>query len=439
MKKIWLFIGVISSILFVGSTFPALIISASYLTTDLQIGFPITLATPNGAIRILIPTATDSSRLADSTGAWNSGAPVPNGLVVSSLDASEVEIICPTTTPDTTGLIEFTPPGEYLGSIFYNDQAERELTLAEAEGEIQAGRNIIRYLGFLCRYTGPGTIGGHFTLQKPESNILLTNLVNPLAPPNDPTATINQAVTLPAKVQLLSSGYNGHDGQPASTHLLTNRDVLISTFIQEVRITARIDEQLTFRLDGVTANQTICGDKTTTVATAPLTVNYLSLPLNQFVNAGQKLLIISSARNGYVVTLSQDKLMSRQTGNCPANGLVAGSPSRDCIQNFGYETNLTPTSAQSWTSAQKTGLGYTVKVAETPVNSHPQAHPMFQDGKNYSRFATSALDEDPIPVVSSSTIARGDVYDLCYRLAVGENAAAGTYTNNLTYTLTASF
>jgi hypothetical protein len=413
---------------------PIPVLPISYITTDLNVGFPLEVAVPDGVIRVLIPTAADLGNFT-SSGEWNDGVPKEEVLVVTD-DYSLTSVICPTVNLGASDLQGFTSwtPGMQLGTIFYDEKGEKELSQAEAQVITSSGGVVNRYLAFTCRYEGTGAIGGQFALQSPSRNIQIKNLINPAA---EGASDLNEALVLPGKIQLLRSGYTSG---VATSYLVSDLEVKISTFTQEILVEAIIKPYLTFRIDGVPAGTKVCDNKTTSVGTNSLQINYGTLPLKTFVEAAQQVYVDSSTPNGYVVTLFQDHAM-RQAGSGCGSGIVAeGAFHADCIANFGWDegTYLTPANALTWTSTSKLGLGYTVKVSESISPSQPQAATKFVNGTKYSRLATQEVFA-PELIASSETIARGDVYDVCYRIAVGTSNNAGAYTNGVVYTFTASF
>jgi hypothetical protein len=293
---------------------------------------------------------------------------------------------------------------------------------------------INRYLAFTCRYEGTGAIGGQFSLQDQSRNIQIKNLINPVA---ESAVDLNEALVLPGKIQLLRSGYTSG---VATEYLVSDLEVKISTFIQEILVEAIIKPYLMFRIDGVGAGVKVCDNKTTSVGTDSLQIDYGVLPLNTFVEAAQQIYVDSSADNGYAVTLFQNHAMRRAGSSCGSGVAAEGVFNADCIANFGWDEGsyLTPDNALVWGSTSKLGLGYTVKVKESLSPSQPQAAVKFTNGTKYSRLATKGVF-DPELIASSPTIARGDVYDVCYRLVVGANNNVGAYTNSVVYTFTASF
>ena len=424
-------------------------IAGNYVTSDLTVGFVLEEATPNGFVRILIPTATDSAHVTDTSGTWNGGVPQENAFVAPA-DETEVTIHCPT---GITGMTFSTPIKQIATSVFYDPATNREITAAQAA---TMNGKYVRYLGFVCPYTGTGSYGGQAAYDGDndstvvDNNIKIEGLLNPAAPAgNSVTDLINKAVVLPGKIQLLRSSYSS-DGIASLSDLVSDFDVMISSVLQEVVVTARVDYQIMFRIDPVAANQTVCdGAVTTDVATTSLLVDYGSPSVNTFVNAAQQIFVDSSANNGYVVTVAQNGNMARQDLLSPnvvecrdSDGLIGpGTINRNCIPNFGWKTAQLPTASAIWTDPTSTGLGYTVAVNDaTPQQektaNNPHASSIFDGGK-YARFATRTLS-DPVTIASGASTAKGHLYDVCYRLSVDANNNAGVYDNEITYTITAT-
>ena len=398
----------------------------TYITSDLTVGFPLEAAVADGAVRVLIPTATDSANIAATTGLWNGGVPV-QGAFVSPANTNQVTVTCPTNISGMT----FGTPTKQIGTIYYDPATDREITQAEAAALNGA---FVRYLAFTCPYTGTGAQGGQFTGSGIGSNIVISGLLNPAAPNS---TSVNEAVTIPGKIQLLNSGYTGGVATPL---MVSDYDVLISAIMQDVLVTAKVESQIMFRIDGVAAGETVCGDKVTSVGTSPLLIDYGAPSVGVFVDAAQQIFIDSSAPNGYKVTLSQNNNMTRGNASCINDGLVDPTTiNRDCIPNFGWKTALAPTAAQAWTAPAETGVGYTVTaVTPTVVGTNtPVANPMFNGGSDYTRLATRGSQE-AVQIASSTGIAEGDVYDVCYRLSIDAQNNAGNYDNAVTYTITAS-
>ena len=403
---------------------PAFLQADELEVANLDIGFVTEAAVENGVVRVLIPTATDAANLGSATGLWNSGVPQANAFVYP-VDATQVSITCPARV---NGFV-FQTPAAQIGTIYYDLNANRELTLSEAEA---AAGNFVRYFGFLCPYAGTGAIGDQFATG--SNQIKISGLINPAL---EADQTINQAVIIPGKIQLLSADYYAAlPSGDVSDYLVSDRDVLISAMTQDVLITAKVTPQLTFLLNGVAEDTTAC-NATTTVASAPMQVDFGSPMMSTFAQAAHQLEILSSATSGYAITVTQSGNMIRNgTSDCSNDGLIdTATINRNCIPNFGWQDNLSATSSAVWSNTAQTGLGYTV----AKVTGNGSVNNIFNN-QQYTRFATISLQNPP--TIASSTVATGaenDQYDVCYRFSLDAQNNAGVYTNNLVYTITATY
>ena len=394
----------------------------------LEVGFVTEAAVNNGVFRVLIPTATDSANVSNATGIWTAGTAVAKAFVASSQTGTEITVTC----PDNITGFTFGTPTKQIGTIFYDLKTNKEITQAQAAS---SGGNYVRYLGFLCPYTGVGAIGGQFATGGTANSITVSNLISPLANSGD----INEAVIIPGKIQLLKNGYTAaQTSGNAENYLISDRDVMISAATRNVLITAKIYGQITFRINSIAANTSACGS-TTTVASTPTTVNFGAPLVNTFVNAAQQLQVISSAELGYAVSVRQNSNMGRNgSTNCANDGLVSASViNRDCIPNFGWSetTPLAASAGLAWTLPTKTGFGYT--VAKTSGDG--TADVRFSSSK-YSRFPTGAASD--VGIASSTTVSNAstsDIYNVCYRLSLDAQNNAGVYANSVFYTITALF
>ncbi len=395
----------------------------------LEVGFVTEAAITDGVFRVLIPTATDSANVSNSAGIWTAGTAVENAFVASSTTGSEISVACPN---DVTGFT-FGTPAKQIGTIFYDLRANTEIS---PEAAAASSGNYVRYLGFLCPYTGTGSIGSQFATGGNSTSITISGLVSPAAGEDQ---DINEAVVIPGKIQLLKNGYTAAaTSGDAENYLISDRDVMISAFTKDVVVTATINGQITFKINGINENVSACGT-TTSVASTPTVIDFGAPLVNTFADAAQQLQVISSDSVGYAVTVRQSSNMMRNgSATCGESGLAAdGSINRDCIPNFGWSESspLAASAGLAWTAATKTGFGYT--VAKT--NGDGTVESRFADNK-YSRFPTGTANDTQI--VSSATVSdsdTGDVYNVCYRLSLDAQNNAGVYANSVFYTITALF
>ncbi len=399
---------------------------------DLEVGFNLPSAVQDGVVRILVPTAPDIANLGQTTGAWNAGVPVTDAFVVDPGTAPTV--ICPNNDGDFT----FGTPATQVGDIYYNSRLNQELTLSQAQAltaDATASADFVRYLGFLCPYTGPGAITGKFSTGNPGSFVSISNLVNPLQDPDD---QLNEVVSIPGKIQLLENGYStALVSGAAQDYLVSDKDVIIAALTEEVLVTAQVAGQITFKVVGVPAGTEKCGTPTD-VASYPTLIDYGSPLVNTFVDAAQEIEVVSSAANGYAVTTYQNHNLSRGGRDiCQDDGVLPdGTLNRDCIPNFNWEAGAASSSAAAWTDANSTGFGFTVAN-----NAGNGAASSIFDNDNYSRFFNGGTNSLLIAdsATTSEATSRGDVFDVCYRLSLDAQSNAGAYENGITYTITAAF
>ncbi|MBQ6154915.1 hypothetical protein IJI99_03525 [bacterium] len=429
-----------------------------YVTSDLVVGFPIEAAVNNGAIRVLIPTATQAANL--------TGAPTPNAFVSDggANPGAGSETVTP---PTSVSGMTFGTCFKQNAFVWYDAETATEI----AEPATPVDGQHIRYLSYVCPYTGSGSLGGQFTNDmvagQTSSSIVISELINPSAPVG---ATINEAVVIPGKVQVLESGsYNASaqtvvDYSSIYNYMVSDYDVLISAIMQDVLVTARVEYQIMFRVDGVDTSETACNSNPDVSSTSTL-IDYGTPSTNSPVNAAQRIFVSSSVNNGYKIVVTQNGNMARQDSltpvNCSNDGYLDGTSemNRDCIPNFGWrnasgtDTLMPHNESAAWTNYTKqTGLGYRMEVnhytgQQSGSNNNPTVNSLFADGKfsrlatrdSSSPYATSYSQElAPITAASSEGLADGDWYDVCYRLVVDAQNNAGVYSNDVTYTITAS-
>lgn len=408
--------------------------------TDLQIGFPVEVGVSNGVFRFLIPTASDEAvALGD--------VPVEGAFLfnesIGNFSCPSIKVTAP--ADSTTTLFEFKQKS-YAHTVVFNADFSQELTAAQVQAEIGAGRPIHRFHSFLCPYQGAGGVGDWFAAANDENNVFIYSLVNPKKPAGT-SPTLNQAVVIPIKVELLRSGcQNG-----LSNCVVTSREVSVSTFTQEVNVSGEILASIGVQLMGVASGEAMCADHVVDQASSDRDVYFRKngqahVPLNEIVNAGQRLKITLAGGAGYAITSTQKQALSLTTpaGNCPPSGLNAdGSLHAHCLPNFGWKNQMPSEQARAWTNPQtQTGFGYSVKLHSSTCHHHAncgQVNDVFNDGANYSRFANPFLAEEPLVIAYASAGGEETSYDLCYRLVAGKHAAAGDYTTSVVYTVTAFF
>lgn len=243
-----------------------------------------------------------------------------------------------------------------------------------------------------------------------------------IAPAPKSGHSIGIADSYPVIVQQFINGTNPNSGTPA---FIKKGAVAL---IEPVRITLTVEPLISFQIVGVAAGANACG-VTTNVSTqlgieGPLSVPFGSLPINSFVNAAHTMVVSTNAVNGYVVTVQQNRQMGLNGGVAPV------IPNTTCDSGTcSFTTN------SNWTTASgHPGLGYSLQS----VNG---ASVPFTAGANFSSKAfPSSLSGQPAQIVMyGGSVADAQSANLCYRISVDANQAAGAYENQITYTATASF
>lgn len=424
--------------------------SASYpswlKTTDLQIGFPVEVGVNNGVFRFLIPTATDEA-------VASGNQPVEGAFLydnsIGGLQCPKTTITLPQDPNDpgagSTTLFNFEQ-GRYADTVVFNEDGSQELTAVQAQAELAAGKSIHRYHAFLCPYQGDGGVGDWFAAANGNNNVIIRDLVNPQAPAGA-APVLNQAVVLPIKVELLRSGCQ----HGLNNCLVTSREVGVSTFTQEVEVSGEIVSAIGMQLAGVASGEAMCFQHVTDSASTDRDVYFrkngqVYMPLNEIVNAGQRLKVTLTGGAGYVITSAQNQALSltSSTSNCPASGLNAdGSLHAHCLPNFGWQNQMPSNQAKTWTNpAIQTGFGYSVKLHQSTCVNHTdcgKVNSIFNDGANYSRFANPFLAEQALAIAHANAGGEETSYDICYRLVALRQAAAGDYASSIVYTVTALF
>lgn len=462
---------------------------ASSVHTNLTVGFPMEVAVANGAVRVLIPTATDGAKAVSGAAQENSFV-LPSTYLAANKRIDQAKVASMLTCPgngSAVGGATFSPLS--VKSVLYDVQTGKyydDVPLNEntVNGEAVTAGKFVRYLAYTCTYSGTPVRGGASTNNDTENDykIVVKDLINPKATKVD--TTLVEAIETPGRVQV----FNEQSDASKLTSMVSDIDVLISTVMQDVVVKARVDYSLTFRVDGVNVGDGVACANQPTVSTQPLKIDYGAASIGIPVDAAQRLFVNSSVAGGYKITMTQNRNMRRQdtyndlrdTGNYSTlcyddsvldNTTTPPTINRDCIPNFGWSSGLTAANSKAWTntSGSNTGLGYTVAVnshgtAMAGMGNTPTVNAMFATegasgagsegvtgGVYYTRLATrdsaagvgtvyngTTTADEPTVVASSDSIADGDYYDVCYRLVVDGQNNAGVYDNEVTYTITAS-
>lgn len=287
------------------------------------------------------------------------------------------------------------------------------------------------YHAFTCKYSGPGSnsTNGNFT----TNPIQIASLINP-APKSG--HAVGTADTYTVIVQQLD----------ASAALIDQTVIQIGA-IENVRVSATVDPQITFKIAGLTSTEIngstgACGTDVagTFVTSTPQSVPFGSVLIAAFTYAGQSLEVSTNAVSGYAVTAQENDQLGRNANVCTGTSGFANP----CIDDAdGNGTNMTPGASGRWDSATYKGFGYGLyKVAGSGTAAFLRSDTSGNcSGGTFCarQFADLEASIPAQTIFSSSTVANQDNVDVCYKIVVSSTQQAGDYENHLIYTATATF
>lgn len=225
--------------------------------------------------------------------------------------------------------------------------------------------------------------------------------------------------------------------------------------IESVRITASVPPQIIFRILGVAAATSACGQNTS-VGTTPTLVPLGELLIGGFKYAAQELAVSTNAENGYTVTAIEDDQLRRVGATCTND---ADETTGACIQDSnGDTTTMEYNNADIWMSTNTKGFGYSLQNIGLDVdadgangtNNTVGVHHAgtfgsctgATAGQCWKQFADdeNAVAEPPQMIFNSTEVANLDNVYVCYKAIVSATQQAGTdYSTAVTYRATASF
>ncbi len=345
--------------------------------------FTTATAVPNGSIRVLIQATAN-------TGTSNDGIPDGDGF---DFNVSAPSVACPT----DSGTYDFV-----AGT-------------ASAAAVTLSG---VKYHTFECRYSGTGSTGLSF-----QSNpIIVTSLINP-APKS--THAVGTSDGYSVIVQNLDYTYN-----------LVDQTSLQVGVIEQVRVSATVAPQITFKIAGIPSGalgSNACGT-TTDVTTTPTTVPFGQVSITSFMHAAQSLEVSTNAIGGYVVTAQQ---------NYPLTMIGTAATIADATGNG---ANITYSSKGRWDSTTYKGFGYGLKYIGKVSGTGSAAFQYTDTDANCTggtfcakHFADLSNSEPVQTIFSSSGVADSENVDVCYKIVISNTQAAGDYENDITYTATSTF
>lgn len=280
----------------------------------------------------------------------------------------------------------------------------------------------VPYHSFVCSYDGLGAVGTAFDGTTEEA-FVISNLINPAPKTGISNHTLGQADTYSVIIQHLDN-----------SGTVIDQTVTKIGVVDAVKVSAYIAPQITFTIAGLPTATSVCGI-TTDVTTTSITVPFSDLTIGSFVDAAQRLTVVTNAIGGYAVTVAENDQMGREANACDTDG----SSSITCIVDASV-TGASHTTAADWTNATTyPGFGYTLDPDATGATFTPAFY-YNQSGTFYAKqFADLAAGEAVQTIFERSTVTASDIVDVCYRVAPAATNAAGNYENYLVYTASATF
>lgn len=347
------------------------------------IRFTTATAVPNGSIRVLVQATSNNGTSAD-------GIPDGDGFDLGFTAAS---VACPT----DSGTYDFVAGTASAAAVTINS---------------------VKYHVFECRYSGAGSVGGSFQ----TNPIILTSLINPAPKTTHAVGTSDGYSVL---VQNLDYAYT-----------LVDQTAIQIGVIEQVRVSATVAPQITFKIAGIPSGalgSNACGT-TTDVTTTPTTVPFGQVSITSFMHAAQSLEVSTNAIGGYAVTAQQN------------NQLKLVGTSTTLADATGNGANITYGAKGRWDSTTYKGFGYGLKYIGKVSGTGSAAFQYTDTDANCvggtfcaKQFADLSNAEPAQTIFSSTGIADSENVDVCYKIVISNIQAAGDYENDITYTATSTF
>ncbi len=352
--------------------------------THHTVSFSTVSAVADGAIRISIPATANDTNDSD-------GNPDADGFDLNSVASDDV-----------------TCPGDVANAYDF-ESTEGEATDAGGGG----------WHTFQCRYSGSGSSSVSLTMTIGDTNN--QTLLNP-APSS--THTQGQGDPYSVRIQNLDSGYDAVDSVDVRVIL-----------IEAVRVTATVEETLSFTIAGRSSGNTHCG-RAADVTTQLYSVPFGSLTLtNTFYDTAQQLTVGTNAADGYNVTVFEDDELGKDGATSPY------IPDTAC-----NATGCNHTTSQDWNVATGyDGFGYSL---ENAVNTDAR-FTYNESSRTFSAKHFPNRTEDATPpyqdeetnadiMYNTGPVDANSIY-VCYRITVTGTQTAGDYYNTITYVATPQF
>lgn len=205
--------------------------------------------------------------------------------------------------------------------------------------------------------------------------------------------------------------------------------------VSPTSVAATIAETFSFELSGVPLSTKVC-NSVTDVATIASSVPWGSITKPfVFKNAAHLLTVSTNAKDGYVVTVSEDNQLKRSNAVCQG-----GNPKelQGCIPDTTCDDGkCTDRISAEWTNPKMTGFGFSLqKVVEN------DAVFTFNDsGATFAarQFPDLEAGESTFALLKGDSPTLGSSVHVCYRISISDIQPAGYYTNHLLYTASPKF
>lgn len=361
------------------------VIASSSATHTLR--FTTANAIANGRFRILVPALTDNGAAADG---------IPDGGYFD-FGTSAPTVTCPT---DIGATYDFVTGTATASSV----------TIGSTD-----------YHAYECAYSGAGAVG---TVFDGTSNgaITLASIINP-APRT--SHTTGQADTYNVIVQQLDSNFTVADSTTVAVGV-----------IEAVKVTATVDPQITFLIQGQAIGTSACGI-TNAVLTTAASVPFGSISISAFTNAVQGMSVSTNAVGGFTVTAIENDQLGRNGAACTGDPTITSNT--NCIADArGDGGTMSDSTSAEWTVATNRGFAYSLDDAN---NSTTPAFEYNESARTFSarQFADAENSGSPVGIFSATGPADNHNLYVCYRIVAGTTTAAGNYENYITYRATATF
>jgi hypothetical protein len=201
--------------------------------------------------------------------------------------------------------------------------------------------------------------------------------------------------------------------------------VVAFAIIDEITVTATVAESLTFTVGAVAS--TSCDNDSgspTYIDTTTTTVPFGELAVDAFKVACHTLTCNTNASSGYSLTGQED------------DQLIDDSTAQTIDDTTCDNDSCTESSFDTWATASNNyGFGHSCEnVTGVPCGSSYD----FGGTPNYRQFASIGDSETPQAIMSAST-ATSTAAKIHYKIVIGVNQAAGSYSNKIVYIATPTY